>query len=836
MSLSRRKLLIESAATAAGIGLAVASRSACGEALPNGMPVAGDSSAHARTVLSFNQGWRFFRPDVGTDAGAKEAVGVDDTGWDLVHLPHTVRLEPINASGGRNYQGICWYRRHFQSEGGWKGKKLLLHFGGAMQVADIYLNGKFLTKHYGGYLPFTIDLLDFVENGKENVLAVRLDNSDNPEVPPGKPQNRLDFVYFGGLYRDVDLEVADLLHISDTYLANKTAGGGLFVTIPSVTAASALIHSVVDVINERGEAAIFSVRQELGDPAGEIVTSGQSAEIHLDSGSSVAATVEMTVNNPQLWHPDTPNLYTLRTTVVNAGQVVDSLTTKIGIRTFHFDKDNGLTINGQKYVSLGCNRHQDHPYIGYALSANAQWRDGVRIREAGFTSIRSHYPQHPAFVDACDALGILLIVSNPGWQFIGDEKFIERTCQNAREMVRRDRNHPCVVLWEAQLNETYNKKIFPMLQKIIHEEFPYDPCYTAGDSISKDGDNWDVVYNGNEGQRPYWQREHGDQVDNWGDQQSSVRIMRGWGETPMLVQAWSHTKSFSDLYEKYNNPAAKTPRSNSLCAVNLWAGVDAYRGYHHQPFLGGPIDLFRLPKFDFYLFRSQRPPSDMMNGSSAGGPMVFIANFATFQSPTAVTVFSNCEEVRLTQNGTVVATQKPLTGIALPHPPFRFDVGKFSGEDTTMFMTGVAKPGTAIGELKAEGLIGGQVVATHVIRAPGVPRKLTLEADLCGHDLVADGSDWIRLYARVCDGRGTTHPFANDEVTFNVTGPAVIIDDARIRANPVRAEAGIATALLRSTLRAGPIAVVATAFGLTSAEITFEARPTEQTRVSGRDA
>ncbi len=145
----------------------------------------------------------------------------------------------------------------------------------------------------------------------------------------------------------------------------------------------------------------------------------------------------------------------------SGAKAIDDQYARIGIRTFQIDKEEGLKINGEPFFSLGANRHQDHPYVGYALPASAHYRDAIKLREAGFTSFRCHYPQDPAFMDACDELGILTIVSNPGWQFMGGELFRKRACQNAREMIRRDRNRPSVLLWEAQMNETDNHLVAP---------------------------------------------------------------------------------------------------------------------------------------------------------------------------------------------------------------------------------------------------------------------------------------------------------------------------------------------------------------------------------------
>jgi beta-galactosidase len=499
--------------------------------------------------------------------------------------------------------------------------------------------------------------------------------------------------------------------------------------------------------------------------------------------------------------------------------LTDDQYTRAGIRTIRFEKDRGLLINGQPFFSIGANRHQDHPYVGYALPPSAHFRDAYKLREAGFTSYRCHYPQDPSFMDACDELGILAIVSNPGWQFVGNDVFKTRACQDAREMIRRDRNHPCVIIWEAALNESDNRSVATELYQIVHEEYPWPGCYTAGDPIRQQVEGfegWDVGYasfNRKDPTKPSWIREWGDQVDNWSDQQGRVRVSRSWGETQMLVQATGHMLSMDRIFQPGNIPGG----------ADLWAGIDYYRGYSHQTFLGAPLDLFRLPKFDYYMFQSQRPAvGDPMRPGS--GAMVFIANFATFHSPSVLTVFSNCEQVRLTQNGKVVGTQGPDAGYHIPHPPFTFRVGDFSSTQSMLFSNGVAPSGTEIGELRAEGLIGGEVAATHLIHSPGVPDHVELQLDTCGLDPVANGADWVRLYAHVCDVRGTTYPYSNDMVSFSVDGQGSLIGDEKMLANPVRAEAGIATGLVRTAEVAGLITVRASSPGLKEATLSFQSR------------
>jgi beta-galactosidase len=826
MPLSRRDFLEAGAISASGILLtALAPRAdALGEVLKSVDKIPTHDFQplpEARAVLSMNQGWQFFRPDAfSASASGTSGFPAKDAEWAPATLPHTVRLEPRDVSGGQNYQGVCWYKRVFNAQQEWRDRIVYLKFQGAMQVADIWLNDVHLSTHYGGYLPFTVDITKAVRFNKENLLVVRLDNADNAEVPPGKPQSELDFCYFGGLYRSVDLEVLEPLHITDPILADRVAGGGILVTYPEVAEDASTVQVQTEVANESDVRRECTIAQVLIDADGN--AAGTTAQtVSLEARAVQAITQKIQVRNARLWHPENPQLYWLHTAVSEGGRVTDDQKTRIGIRSIRFNTEQGLLINGQPFFSLGANRHQDHPYVGYALPASAHYRDAYKLREAGFTSYRSHYPQDPGFMDACDELGMLAIVSNPGWQFVGDDVFKKRVYQDAREMIRRDRNRPSVAIWEAALNETDNSSVAAELYRIVHEEFPHPECYAAGDPIHRkvEGfDGWDVEYVGNphtKPDRPSWVREWGDQVDNWVDQQGRVRVSRSWGEEPMLVQASSHMLSMDRLRGSEFKPAG----------ADLWSGIDAARGYHHQPFLGAPLDMFRLPKFDYYMFQSQRPP--IKNSARAGsGPMVFIANYGTFQSPLSVIVFSNCEQVRLIQDGKPIATQEPDAGYSVPHPPFTFKVGEFSSTRSMLFanpttQSGITQP---VGQLVAEGLIGGKVAATHTIQSPGVPTQILLQLDTCGVDPVADGADWVRLYAHICDARGTTYPFGDDMVRFSAEGEGSIIGDEKIYANPLRAEAGIATALVRTSGVAGPIIVHAASPGLKQATIQFESR------------
>ena len=465
---------------------------------------------------------------------------------------------------------------------------------------------------------------------------------------------------------------------------------------------------------------------------------------------------------------------------------------------------------------------------GNALPNSFQWRDAQRLRSAGMRIVRSaHYPQAPAFMDACDEFGVLAIVSTPGWQWFPKcAAFNERAWRNTREMVRLHRNRPSVILWEVGLNETsYTKEYAETAHRIVHEEYPGPFCYTSGDASldwQKETPVFDVLYHElvSPARRPLWSREWGDAVDmNWRDQISNNRASRAMGEEAMLLQSRSLLGTLRYVLE-----------ANHL-GSGLWAGIDCDRGYHPIPFLGGLLDNARLPKFVWYGFASQRPAAVRIPGLD-DGPMVFIANFMNHYSPRDIIVYSNCEQVRLLMsrgagNGGKGATAEkevgtlPVTRLGkLPHAPTVF---------TKVYET------IDRCRLKAQGLIGGKVVAEYSLGAAGAPRKLVLTADRCGRDLVADGSDIAPVFASIRDAEENTVTFDDRNVVFTVTGPGAVVGDAAIGANPCRTELGIAPVLIRAATRPGKIMVTAKAQGLLPAELILESVPLQQAVVRGRD-
>lgn len=457
---------------------------------------------HEGIPVSFNEGWLFIRQDsVNAD---KILPGIiPNHKWEEVSLPHSAFTEPL-AGSEKQWTGICWYKKLYRPDKRQRHSHTGLLFDGAMLDAIVYLNGAEVARHTGGSLPFYVNLTDDLWYGKENELLVRLDNRENPAIPPGKPLIELGFLWYSGLYRNVSLFVTDRLHITSSSQLNAPLGGGIIIGAREVSRESATLTVSAHMSNDDRTPRSFRMKNSLLDAAGLEVASSLSELTELDPGQSLRLMTRMIVMQPSLWTPETPFLYTVRTELQSEnGATIDVRETRTGIRTVRVIPGKGLLLNGQPVKLIGINRHQEYPYIGFALSDNASYRDAFKIREAGFNTVRSsHYSLSPAFLDACDELGLMVINSVPGWKFMGDSLFSEAFIYDTRLMCRRDRNHPAVVMWEASLDETLMSVNFvARLRQAVEEELPFGnnltccPTDTACDLVvpgTEDSDIMDV--------------------------------------------------------------------------------------------------------------------------------------------------------------------------------------------------------------------------------------------------------------------------------------------------------------------------------------------------------
>ena len=747
--------------------------------------------------VPFNGGWRFIRIDDRTVPAAPPA----DARWDMVTLPHTTRIESRVVDN--QWQGIAFYEKRFNAPGAWRAKTVLLRFEAAMNVAEVSLNGRLIARHQGGYLPFTVDLSPHLAHGRTNRLLVRLDNRDNVVTGP-RPLRELDFNSYGGLYRGVRLMVKPAVHLTDEMLAGRIAGGGLFVTYPEATRERVVVSIAADIGNAGRGTARAQVMHELylgerkvGEAHGALTPAGSVTE---------RSQLRIVLDNPALWSPRHPNLYRLVTTVSSGEGDIDRAETRIGIRRIAIDK-TGFSINGERMFLHGVNRHQEYPYIGYALSPQADYRDAKRIKEAGFDYVRlSHYPHSPAFMAAADELGLVLLDAIPGWQYFNPgPAFRAQAIDTCRDMIRRDRNHPSVIAWECSLNETrMPEDLVRQFDRVVHQEYPGDQAWSAG--WQKNG--FDIFLQARQHRlqhyeepgRPYVVSEYGDweyydqnagiNQHGWSTLKAGDRSSRqtlGSGEARLLQQA-------TNVQEAHNDNL-RVP----AFADAYWVMFDYNRGDADDLETSGVMSIERLPKFAYWFFRSQRDAEER-SPLFDGGPMVHIASHWQKGSGPTVRVFTNAEQVELFLNGRSLGKKTPARDALsdrLRHPPLRFAAGRF-------------QPGM----LLAVAYIGGREVARHSVATAGPAARLRVSIDDAGVPPGAD--DYVFARAEIIDANGNRVFAASNDIAFEAHGDFAIVGSARSSA-----EEGYATVLVK-VLKVDPTGSVAAAgAGLGDGRATF---------------
>jgi beta-galactosidase len=762
------------------------------------------------SVVNFNKGWEFVKDiDTANSGQLLSAANAGNIAWEKVSLPHTPRIEPVNKVI-EQWQGTCFYRKSFTIPAADKGKHIAIQFDAAMHEADVYLNGQYIYKHVGGFLPFYMDISALVKIGRPNTILIKLNNQDNPVIPPGKPIKDLDFNYYGGIYRNAWLIIKNKLYIGNAVHDDREAGGGILIHDEDVTGRTAKVIVKTDVNNDYDGQQKAQVKLTLVDRAGKIISTILSKEQAIKSANFGSFKQTLVVNTPQLWSPGQPYLYTLKVQVLQGGKEADEQTLKTGIKTFKFEA-GGFYLNGKKLNIVGTNRHQEYPYIGYALSDNAQYRDAWKIKDAGFNFVRcSHYPPSPAYLDACDELGILVMDAIPGWQFFGGKEFQANSFQNIRDMIHRDRNHAAIVLWEASLNETnMSKPYMDTANKIVHRELPFKAVFSTGwrdyafDVFNPARQHLKApdYYKKYNHPKPLLLAEYGDweyYAQNAGfnqkeyaglkSEERNSRQLRTDGQKRLLQQALNFQEAHNDnLY------------GPGVGDVN-WLMFDYKRGYAADLESSGIMDIFRLPKFSFYFYQSQNGPKPDANGF--GKPMLFIANYWNDEKQKQVKIFSNCDRVELFLNGKSLGIQKPDTDAYsknLNHPAFTFTPTAY-------------QPGT----LTAIGYIQGKKAITASQSTAGKAYKVILKADLSGKALAAGKNDEIFVYAYITDKNGSLVADASNKIKFSVEGGGTIAGLSELKA-----EAGIAPILLQAGAYPGNIKITASADGLSIGKWTY---------------
>ncbi len=720
------------------------------------------------TTQRLDRGWQFRR--------LEEACH-----WQTVDLPHTPFAADLD--GCEHWFGECEYRRRVRIFAKQPGERHALYVGAAMHSARVLVDGRIVARHEGGYLPFEVDLTDELADGEAHELLLRLDNRDNPGVPPGKPFHELDFCWYGGLYRGVELRRYPGLHITEPNAAGEVAGGGVFLRTLSAMPDKARVHARVHVRN--AATVVQTARLQVVFRRGDSSSAALASLREIAAAAAEHLEVTVSLERPALWSPADPALYDVEIEILAIdGSVLDRRELRFGVRRIGFSRSTGFTINGTRSQLRGTNRHQEYPRVGYAAPRAAQYRDARRIKEAGFDYLRTaHYPPSTDFLDACDELGIVVMNAIPGWQYVGEERFRSACIDNARQLIRRDRNHACVVLWELSLNETaMPEELMAALHCAGDEEYPGDQMFTCGWI-----DRYDVyIHSRQHGQIHDWENgdkalvvaEYGDwefYAANHGfDQTTGAGLLAGWansrklradGERGLRQQAQNHLVALNDT------------QASPAVLNGQWAMFDYARGYQPLRAACGVMDVFRLPKFSYHFYRSQRD-RDEVGAGWTGGAMVFIASHWTPASDLRVVVFSNCDEVELHLSGRSLGRQRPVAcwqSQNIEHPPLVFDLPKF-------------EPGT----LEAIGYAGGRALASHRVSTPGLPARIDVVIDTCDVFPQRGEPDVLVVNARIVDAAGTLCVDNTLPVDFAAEGQAEVVGPA-----VMAAEAGIASVVVR---------------------------------------
>ncbi|MCU1321130.1 MAG: Beta-galactosidase [Acidobacteriaceae bacterium] len=790
--------------------------------LPLSLPL---HAASARTVAPLVQDWHFSQ----SDPANAQAVAFDDAAWNTVTLPHDWAIagpvdqkNPSGPPGGFFPTGIAWYRKAITLPAKLEpAKRTYIAFDGVMANSDVYCNGELLGHRPYGYVSFNYDLTSHLHPGK-NVIAVRTDNA----------QQRASRWYPGaGINRQVRLITTNAVHI---------APWGTFVTTPKVSAESATVHVRTTVQNDSDTPSEVALTVSLSLPSGkafETFAPIRSKASIIAAHSSADLEAEFAVPNPERWDLDHPALHTLNVWVQRPRQSPsDQEQVAFGIREFHFDPNQGFFLNGTHHKIYGAALHTDAGALGTAVPLAAWARRLTALRAMGVNAIRTaHNPPAPEFLDLCDRMGFLVmdemfdawtVAKNPYDYHL---YFKEWSLRDTADTVKRDRNHPSVILYSAgnEIHDTPHPEIaIPILKSLVESFHQNDPTrpVTQGlfrPNVSHDYDNGLA-----------------DLLDVIGQNYREQEILKAHADKP--------TRSIVGTENTHDRNQWIAMRDHAEYSGQfLWTGIDYLGESGVWPAIGSGSGLLlttSLPRARAYERQSwwtsapmvriarrveisQKSPTDPgYEAPNAPAPTRFTQPLVLDWSPKNpsahsenIEVYTNAEEVELTLNGTSVGTQK----LHADASPIIFQVPY------------------AAGVLKATARSGGKVIAEDILRTAGKPARLILTTNLnpleksAATTLTPDWNDVTYVAATLVDEAGTAIPDSTTVVHFAAKGPVQIVatdngnllDHEAFQAPDHAFYNGTALAIVRATAASGVITITATADGVPSATLSFKAVP-----------
>jgi beta-galactosidase len=718
-------------------------------------------ASSSRMVLPMNRNWRYSRSSV-EGATAKE---FDDSSFESVVLPHTNVKLPWHSFDDKSYEFVSTYRRRFKLPAESRGKRVFVDFEGVMTAPTVWINGVRLGEYKGGYTPFSFELTPQIDFDGENVLTVFVDSTERPDIPPFG--NQIDYLTFGGIYREVSLRI-----VPPTFLENIFARPtGVLTAHPSLQ-----VDCFLESPNPRGN---LILEVELHDADQTIAKARQRVSLSGIANKPVAHTVQLeNLDGIRLWDLAQPHLYQVHVHLQDGANFLDSDIRSVGFREAQFT-DHGFELNGKVIKLRGLDRHQTFPFVGQAMPRRVQRRDAEILRKDLKCNVvrTSHYPQSPHFLDACDELGLLVLEEIPGWQHIGDASWQDISVDNVRRMIRRDWNHPSIILWGVRINESQDDHDFYTRTNAAAHEL--DPTrQTGGIRYFQESEFLEDVFTMNDFGFPLKSPNHPRYLNT-----EFVGHTYPTKTIDNVERLTEHTLRHARIHDQLASDA-RYAGGIGWCAFDYNTHSDFGSGdricYH------GVTDIFREPKPAAGFYKSQCDPAEEV----VLEPAFHWARGDQSIGFTKAVVCSNCDHIKFYVAGRLVLEADPDRHqfAHLRYPPFVADMEHHLDP---------------WGDLRIEGYLEGRKVIEKNYSGKGADQLFQLLPDAT--QLSADGADSTRIVLRVTDEFGAIRPFANDAIQFEMEGPAQIIGD-----NPFALVGGTGAIWIRAQEAPGTVRLKAT--------------------------
>jgi beta-galactosidase len=739
-----------------------------------GASAAADASGEGRLVLPINRNWRYNR----TFVDGAHGRDFDDSQFDRVVVPHTnVRL-PWHSFDDKTYEFVSVYRRRFKLPPQARGKHVFVDFEGVMTASTVWINGTKLGEYRGGYTPFSFDLTPHLDFAGENVLAVDVDSTERADIPPFGHQ--IDYLTFGGIYREVALRVVPGTFLENIFAKPKDVMNGhpgldVDCHVQHLEASHDALTLEVELRDDDHVVAKGAQRV----PQGEAAAEPSVHTVHLDNLSGI-----------KLWDLASPNLYTVHVRLLKGSQLVDSDNRRIGFREASFT-DHGFQLNGKVIKLRGLDRHQTFPFVGQAMPGRCQRSDARILRHNLSCNIvrTSHYPQSRHFLDACDEMGLLVLEEIPGWQHIGDEAWQAISVDNVSRMIRRDWNHASIVLWGVRINESRdNHNFYVQTNAVAHK---LDPTrQTGGIRYFQSSEFLEDVFTMNDFGFPLKPPNH--------PRYLNTEFVGHTYPTKTIDQV-ERLQEHMLRHARIHDQLASDPQyagGIGWCAFDYNTHADFGSGdricYH------GVTDMFREPKPAAGFYKSQCDPADQI----VLEPAFHWARGDESIGFTKAWICSNCDHLKVYIADKLVAEADP-------------NKTEFTHLRYAPFVVDLQHAVERWGDLRIEGYLNGKQVIAKTLSGRGVDQKFVLLPD--DTQLNGDGADTTRVVLRVTDEFGASRPFANDAIKLQLEGPAEIIGD-----NPFALIGGTGAIWIRAREQAGTATLTATHPVLGSQQVRFE--------------